>query len=283
MTRFAATSPDMQELVAHIMPQAVDPNAHTAPGFVHTIYTQTELDAAVEGQKDLGELLFTPGTGSELTITHGDKYPRFCGPGTLTAVTGGTLIAYGEITKVTGGHVTADGHAVITEVTGGEVTADGNVTVAHVAGGVVTAGHDAVIIEVTGGDVTAEGKVKITTVTDGVVFATGEAVITDVAGGNVTVHGKATATVTAGAVTALKRATVTVIGSGKVTIIAKDRAHVHIPAGTDAVVHAYDAAQITAESGRIVMRSAQVNVINNGNATIVDNRNVTDPGSCAIS
>ncbi|MEV6683727.1 F-box protein, partial [Streptomyces erythrochromogenes] len=298
LTRLAGTSWEMRQLVADLAPQGVDPEAHGERGFVRTIYTQTELDEAVNG----GGLRFIPGTGSDLTVNHGDYYncPRLYGPGTLTAVTGGYLTAHDDatITTVTGGTVWADDQATITEVTGGPVTARGDVTITTVTRGTVRAYDQATITEVTGGEVKAYGDARITTMiggtveayddatittmTGGIAFAYNNATIITMAGGQVEAAGHSAVNVAAGSVNATQNATVNVTDGGNVTIVACDNAQVHIPDGTDAVVHAYDNAQITAGSGRIVIHSPNVNATNNGNATIVDN-NVTDSGSCAIS
>ncbi|MEV6683694.1 F-box protein [Streptomyces erythrochromogenes] len=281
LTRLAGTSWEMRQLVADLAPQGVDPEAHGERGFVRTIYTQTELDEAV----NVEGLRFTPGTDSDLTLTCGENYPELYGPGTLTAVTGGTLVprGYAMITTVTGGHVMADDHAMITTVADGHVTADGDAVITTVTGGHVEVGGDATVTTVAGGRVDAEGDAMITTVTDGVVLLVGNATITTMAGGQVTAAGHSAVNVAGGSVNAIENATVNVTDGGNVMIVARGNAQVHIPDGTDAVVHAYDNAQITAGSGRIVTHSPNVNATNNGNATIVDRNNVTDPGSCAIS
>ncbi|MFF3160107.1 hypothetical protein [Streptomyces sp. NPDC057910] len=79
-TRLAHTNHQVQDILERLAPQALDPTAHTAPGFTRTIYTQTELDTSLS----LGRWVeFIPGTGSDLTIRQGRAHVH--GPGTLTA------------------------------------------------------------------------------------------------------------------------------------------------------------------------------------------------------
>ncbi|MFF3160065.1 F-box protein, partial [Streptomyces sp. NPDC057910] len=119
-TRLAHTSHQVQEIVEQLAPQVLDCTAHITPGFIRTLYTQTELDTSLNAGKWVE---FIPGTGSNLTIGQGKAQVH--GPGTLTAVTAGTVTAHGDthITTVTGGTVDALEQATITTVTGGTVDA----------------------------------------------------------------------------------------------------------------------------------------------------------------
>ncbi|MFF3159169.1 F-box protein [Streptomyces sp. NPDC057910] len=132
-TRLAGTSQHVQEVVGRLAPQALNPSAHTTtPGFIRTLYTQTELNTSLRRW-----LVFIPGTGSDLTIGQGRA--RVHGPGTLTAVTAGIVTAYGDITTVTGGGVSAHDETTITTVTGGTVHAHDRATITTVTDGDVYA------------------------------------------------------------------------------------------------------------------------------------------------
>ncbi|MFF3159170.1 hypothetical protein [Streptomyces sp. NPDC057910] len=264
-TRLAHVDQHVQEVVGRLAPQALDPAAHTTPGFIRTLYTQTELDhSLIPGQW----LDFIPGTGSDLTVGQGLAHVH--GPGTLTAVTDeGFVSAHGDIhiTTVTDGSVHARDEVTITTVTGGSVHAHGQATITTVTDGTVYALDQATITTVTDGYVTAHDQATISTVTGGYVTASGENTITTVTGGTITAWGQATiTTVTGGTVTVTGNATVTAV-SGDARIIARGNAQVVIEAGADEVhVDAHDAAHITAHSGTVTIHSPDVTVTSNGDA-----------------
>ncbi|MFF3159691.1 RING finger protein [Streptomyces sp. NPDC057910] len=260
-TRLAHTSHHVQEIVEQLAPQALDPTAHTTPDFTRTLYTQTELDTSLNENRSLH---FIPGTDSNLTIGHGRA--RVHGPGTLTAVTGGSVTALGDIhiTTVTSGHVTAEDQTTITAVTGGYANAL----------------DDTHITTVTDGTVTTHDQASITTVTGGIVCAYDQATITTVTGGNVTaLDDTHITTVTDGTVHATDYATVTATG-GDAHITAYGNAQVIIEAGAGGVcVDAYDAADITADSGTITIHSPAVTITSDGDAVIRHEDDNEDTGT----
>ncbi|MFF3159164.1 hypothetical protein [Streptomyces sp. NPDC057910] len=297
-TRLAHTSHHAEGILERLAPQALDPTAHTTTGFIRTIYAQSELNDSLDTEQVLA---FIPGTGSDLTIGRGLAHVH--GPGTLTAVAGGTVytrdqasvitvtdgtvyadgqakigtVAGGEVgardeasvTTVTGGDVTADGQAKIGTVAGGEVGARDEASVTTVTGGYVTAVDQASVDTVAGGTVSAFDQASIEEVTRGTVTADGQARITTVTGGTVTADGQASViAVAGGTVTARGNATVTAKG-GDAHIVAHDDALVIIEAGADLVcVEAYDAAHITAHSGTVTIQSPDVTITSNGHAVI---------------
>ncbi|MFF3159698.1 hypothetical protein [Streptomyces sp. NPDC057910] len=180
-TRLAHTSHHVQGILERLAPQALDPAAHNAPGFIRTIYTQTELNTSLS----LGRrVAFIPGTGGDLTI--GQGWAHVHGPGTLTAVTGGSVTVHGDIHIIT--------------VTDGNVRALDQATITTVTGGTARVFDQASMEEVTGGHVTAEGQTTITTVTGGTVTATDNATITAVSGdAHIIARGNAQVTIEASA------------------------------------------------------------------------------------
>ncbi|MFF3160075.1 F-box protein [Streptomyces sp. NPDC057910] len=252
-TRLAHTSHPIQDILEQLAPQALDPTAHTTPGFTRTIYTQTELDHSLNTGKWVE---FVPGTDSNLTIRQG--LAEVHGPGTLTAITGGTVTALDDthITTVAGGNITAEDQTMITTVTGGTIRAHAQAS----------------IEEVTGGNVYALEQATITTVTDGKVYARLDATIATVNGGNVWAHGQATiGTVTGGAVTADGNTTVTAV-RGDAYIVACGNARVTIEtSASDVRVDAYDAAHITAHSGTITIHSPDVTITSDSGGHAVIN------------
>ncbi|MFF3160070.1 F-box protein, partial [Streptomyces sp. NPDC057910] len=149
-TRLAHTSHPMREIVEQMAPQALDPTAHTTPDFIRTIYTQTELNTRLRTRYWHG-VEFIPGTGSDLTI--GQGWAHVHSPGTLTAVTGGSVTVHGDIhiTTITDGFVRAYDQATIEEVTGGNVEAGDQTTITAITGGTIEATDNATITA-TGGD-----------------------------------------------------------------------------------------------------------------------------------
>ncbi|MEV6682130.1 hypothetical protein AB0N09_35510 [Streptomyces erythrochromogenes] len=175
LTRLAETSQGIRKLVEGFVPEALDPAANTAAGFVRTLYAQTALDAVLN---DSAELHFIPGAGSDLTISHG--FGSLHGPGTLTGVTGGIVHANVDvtITDVADGTVHARDRATITNVSGGTVGSNDYVTIMNVTGGTVCADDHVTIMNVTGGTVYANDHVTIMNVTGGTVYAHDNAQIT---------------------------------------------------------------------------------------------------------
>ncbi|MFF3159697.1 hypothetical protein [Streptomyces sp. NPDC057910] len=301
-TRLAHTSHPMQDIVEQLAPQALDPAAHNAPGFIRTIYTQTELNTSL----NTGQWVdFIPGTDSDLTIGRGLAHVH--GPGTLasvtddgfvtalddphiTTVTGGTVHAYGQasITTVTDGNVYAYEQTSIEDVTGGHITPVGQATIATVTGGTVHAHDQATITTVTGGNVSTVSHARITTVTGGKVRAGENAAVTRVTGGDLYAAGQSTISevsggailttsqstigdVSGGTVTAAENAVVTVVG-GDAHIIARGNTHVTIEASAGGVhVDANDAAHITAHSGTVTIHSPDVTVTSKSDSNAVIN------------
>ncbi|MFF3159796.1 hypothetical protein [Streptomyces sp. NPDC057910] len=270
-TRLAQTSHDVQAVMERLVPQALNPNTHQTPDFVRTLYTQTELDTSLDENP---ELAFIPGTDSDLTIGNRRACVQLYGPGTLSAITGGTVRAVGDvlITMVTGRYLYASDQATVTTVNGGFVYASDQATVTTVNGGEVYASDQATVTTVNGGEVCASGEATVTTVTGGAVSASGEATVTTVTGGHVYASGQATVTEAAGGdITVTENATITAV-SGDAHITAHGNAHITIPAGADAVhVDAHDTANITAHSGTITIHSPGVTATNHGNAHITPN------------
>ncbi|MFF3159171.1 F-box protein [Streptomyces sp. NPDC057910] len=249
-TRLARTSHHTEGILERLAPQALDPTAHTTTGFIRTIYTQTELNTSLRRW-----LVFIPGTGSDLTIGQGRA--RVHGPGTLTAVTAGIVTAYGDITTVTGGGVSAHDETTITTVTGGTVHAHDRATITTVTGGTVHADDQATITTLTGGTVTATGQATITAMTGGDVYADDQVTITTVTGGTVHAHGQASIEeVTGGDVWARNEVTITTVTGG--TVYAHDRAT--ITAATGGNVYADDQVTITTVTGGTVHATDQATV-----------------------
>ncbi|MFF3159167.1 hypothetical protein [Streptomyces sp. NPDC057910] len=293
-TRLAHVDQHVQEVVGRLAPQALDPAAHTTPGFIRTLYTQTELDhSLIPGQW----LDFIPGTGSDLTIGQGLAHVH--GPGTLTAITGGIVTANNDahittvtdgsayacgqatITTVTGGSVRASDQATIGTMSGGDVTADGQATITNVTGGNVRTYAHTTIEEVTGGSVEAHEQTTITTVTGGTVYASGETTITTVTDGTLYARDDAAITaITDGYVTAHDQATIEEVTGG--TVHALDDAT--ITTVTDGTLYARDDAAITTVTGGTAHAEGQTTITSaiGGTITATDNAAITARGDAHI-
>ncbi|MFF3160041.1 hypothetical protein [Streptomyces sp. NPDC057910] len=255
---------------------------HTAQRRVRTVCTQTELAALLDGP---GLLVFTPAEGSDLTVS--GQRAELCGPGVLSAVTGGSVTAVGDacISTVTGGQVHCCDDARIVEVSGGNVTALDWAAIDTVTGGWAHAGDDATIGTVSGGEVGASDDAAIGTVSGGEVQAADDAEIGTVSGGEVSAIDRATIhAVSGGTVTAAGRVTVAGVTGGTVIvsdnvlltadngyawIIARGNAYVTIGTGAEGVhVDAYDSADITAGSGTVAVHSPEVKVTADDGVTV---------------